>query len=132
MENETTIYHYGVKGMKWGVRRDFRVGGDNRRNKAIQEAKRDYKQGKTTKAERKAAIKKAKNYTKTFKKETREQYKNAKTRKERKELSKQIVKQAKEEVGLKRCEKDSDYFKQSSNSFYDFRNNRCFGGRICC
>lgn len=105
MENEATIYHYGVKGMKWGVRRDFRVLANNRRNKAIQEAKRDYKQGKTTKAERKAAIKKAKNYTKTFKKETREQYKNAKTRKERKELSKQIVKQAKEEVGLRGVKK---------------------------
>lgn len=45
MENEVTIYHYGVKGMKWGVRRDFRVLANNRRNKAIKEAKRDYNLG---------------------------------------------------------------------------------------
>ena len=74
------LHHYGVKGMKWGVRRDYRVLANHRRNQAVRDAKKDYREGKISKSDRKEAIKKAKNYTKDFKKETKAQFKNAKTR----------------------------------------------------
>lgn len=99
------LYHYGVKGMKWGVRRDYRVLANHRRNQAVRDAKKDYREGKISKSDRKEAIKKAKNYTKDFKKETKAQFKNAKTREEKRELNKQIKNQAKAEVGARGLKK---------------------------
>lgn len=99
------LYHYGVKGMKWGVRRDARVLANHRRNEGIREAKRDYRNGKISKSERNEAIKKAKNYKKDYKKELKNQFKNAKNREERRELNKQITKQTKDEVRLRGLKK---------------------------
>ena len=99
------LYHYGVKGMKWGVRRDARVLANHRRNEAVREAKKDYRSGKISKSERNEAIKKAKNYKKDYKKELKSQFKNAKTREERRELNKQISRQAKDEVNARGLKK---------------------------
>ena len=53
------LQHYGVLGMKWGVRRNSRVLGNHRRNIAVKDAKQAYRSGSITKEQKKAAIKKA-------------------------------------------------------------------------
>lgn len=113
MDPNVTIYHYGVKGMKWGVRRDARVLAAHRTNEAVRKAKTDYREGKISKSERKAAIKKAKNYKKDYKKELKSQFKNA-DRKERKRLNKDITNQAKKEVGARRLKKAATSFNRST------------------
>lgn len=113
MDPNVTIYHYGVKGMKWGVRRDARVLAAHRTNEAVRKAKNDYREGKISKSERKAAIKKAKNYKKDYKKELKSQFKNA-DRKERKRLNKDITNQAKKEVGARRLKKAATSFNRST------------------
>lgn len=113
MDPNVTIYHYGVKGMKWGVRRDARVLAAHRTNEAVRKAKNDYREGKISKSERKAAIKKAKNYKKDYKKELKSQFKNA-DRKERKQLNKDITNQAKKEVGARRLKKAATSFNRST------------------
>ena len=113
MESNDTIYHYGVKGMKWGVRRDARVLAAHRTNEAVRKAKNDYREGKISKSERKAAIKKAKNYKKDYKKELKSQFKNA-DRKERKQLNKDITNQAKKEVGARRLKKAATSFNRAT------------------
>lgn len=113
MNPNVTIYHYGVKGMKWGVRRDARVLAAHRTNEAVRKAKNDYREGKISKSERKAAIKKAKNYKKDYKKELKSQFKNA-DRKERKQLNKDITNQAKKEVGARRLKKAATSFNRST------------------
>lgn len=40
------LYHYGVKGMKWGVRRDARILANHRRNEQVKRAAEDRKSGK--------------------------------------------------------------------------------------
>lgn len=54
------LYHYGVPGQKWGVRRNLRVLANHRRNIAINDAKNDYRSKRITKSQRKLAIKQAK------------------------------------------------------------------------
>ena len=56
---EDELCHYGVPGMKWGVRRDIRLLANSRRNKAVREAKEKYKAGRITKATRDSRINKA-------------------------------------------------------------------------
>ena len=43
------LYHYGVKGMRWGVRRDARILANHYRNKDVKRLKSDYKFGKIDK-----------------------------------------------------------------------------------
>lgn len=113
MGSNDTIYHYGVKGMKWGVRRDARVLAAHRTNEAVRQAKNDYREGKISKSERKTTIKKAKNYKKDYKKELKSQFKNA-DRKERKQLNKDITNQAKKEVGARRLKKAATSFNRAT------------------
>lgn len=54
------LYHYGVPGQKWGVRRNLRVLANHRRNIAINDAKNDYRSKRITKSQRKLTIKQAK------------------------------------------------------------------------
>lgn len=53
------LQHYGVKGMKWGVKRDIRLIANSRRNKAVKEARDKYKTGRISKETRNARIKRA-------------------------------------------------------------------------
>ena len=92
------LYHYGVKGMKWGVRRDFRVLASHRQNEARRRVKNDYEAGKITKAEKRQGLREAKRTKKTLKAEMKSQFKNAKTREERKALNYKIKEQTISEV----------------------------------
>lgn len=51
-EQPEYLQHYGVPGMKWGVRRDIRLLANHRRNVAVKDAKEKYKSGKISKETR--------------------------------------------------------------------------------
>ena len=53
------LQHYGVPGMKWGVRRDIRLLANSRRNKEVKDAKAKYKAGQIKKSTRDARIQQA-------------------------------------------------------------------------
>lgn len=91
------LYHYGVKGMKWGVRRDYRVLANRRRNTAYRQAKDDYDSGKITKAEKKQRYKDARQAKKDVHSEMKNRYRNA-SKSERAELNRQIKSQTVKEV----------------------------------
>lgn len=50
------LKHYGVVGMKWGVRRDARLLANHRRNAAVKKINKDYKYGKISKDKRRELI----------------------------------------------------------------------------
>lgn len=51
------LYHHGVLGMKWGIRRNSRVLANHRRNDAVRSIKNDYDLGKITKDKKRSLIK---------------------------------------------------------------------------
>ena len=99
------LYHYGVKGMKWGVRRDYRVLANRRRNEAVRKVKTDYKTGVISRSEKKQRMKEAKNTKKILQTQMKSRYKNAKTREERKALNQDIRNQTIREVPHRRIKK---------------------------
>lgn len=58
--SEDELQHYGVPGMKWGVRRNARVLSYNRLNKRIRNTKAAYEKGEITESEKRSRIKDAK------------------------------------------------------------------------
>ena len=54
------LQHYGIPGMKWGVRRNIRTLTYHRRNQSIKDARLNYKEGNISRSEKRAEIKKAK------------------------------------------------------------------------
>lgn len=99
------LYHYGVKGMKWGVRRDYRVLANRRRNEAVRKVKADYKTGAISRSEKRQRMKEAKNTKKTLQAEMKSRYKNAKTRQDRKVLNQEVRNQAIRDVPHRRIKK---------------------------
>lgn len=99
------LYHYGVKGMKWGVRRDVELLANHRRNVAVKNAKTKYKEGSITSDQKKAAIKKAKTDRKDYLKKTKESYEGLKTKEQREKASQNIRKQASKEVSSRTLKK---------------------------
>ena len=56
-EQYNELYHYGVKGMKWGVRNDITSLANNRRHRAIKKIKGEYRKGLISKQQKKNKIK---------------------------------------------------------------------------
>ena len=54
--NQEYLQHYGVPGMKWGIRRNSRLLANHNRNEKVRTAKLDYKTGKINKKEKKTII----------------------------------------------------------------------------
>lgn len=92
------LYHHGVKGMKWGVRRDVRLLANSRRNKRVRAARDAYKAGKISKDARKQEIKSAQLDKKKMLDKTKEQFANAKSDKERNALRADITNKTLKEV----------------------------------
>lgn len=92
------LLHYGVPGMKWGVRRNARVLANNRRNRKVRDAKVKYKTGQINATEKKTAIKTANREKKEELASMKKQIRKTKNGKEFNELKKSIAKQTIEEV----------------------------------
>ena len=92
------LMHYGVKGMKWGVRKDIRLLANRRRNEAVRKAKDDYAVGKITSNQKKAAIQKANTQKKAFIDKTTSDYKNATSQKNRNIMERDLKNQTINEV----------------------------------
>lgn len=84
------LIHYGVPGMKWGVRRNARVLANRRRNVAVTKAKKDYKTGKITKDQKKTSIQNANVKKKSDLTKMKTDIKNVKNREELQKVKQDI------------------------------------------
>ena len=93
--SENELYHYGVKGMKWGVRRDLRVLANHRRNVSVRNIKNKYRVGEITKLEKKSRIREANLAKKDYLKKTKQTLHNtndeAKLAKMKHDIAKQTI-----------------------------------------
>lgn len=94
---ENELYHYGVKGMKWGIRRDARVLANNRRNKKVRNIKKQYELGKISKEKKRSMIRtenaKKNQYLNKVKNDLKKTNDEAKIRSYKTNLSKQTIKE---------------------------------------
>lgn len=92
------LYHYGVPGMKWGVRRDTRILANHRRNVAADRLKEQYRSGKITKQQYKDSIHKVNLRKKQYMSDVENKFRNAKSDSERTRLGEDISNTAVKEV----------------------------------
>lgn len=92
------LCHYGVKGMKWGVRRDARIIGNYRYNKARKRIKDERRLGEIDAAQKKSRIKNAKLERKKFMSDVEDSYRKVKSANDIDRLDKKISKMASREV----------------------------------
>lgn len=95
---EQELYHYGVPGMRWGVRRDTRILANHRRNVEVRKHKDRYKAGKITKTQYVAAKRKANLGKKKYLEDVEMQFRRAKSEYEREKLGESISNTAVKEV----------------------------------
>lgn len=97
MHNEE-LYHYGVPGMKWGVRRDVRILANHRRNIEVSTQKNKYKAGKITRNQYINAKRNADATKKQYLKDIETRFRNATSKQELKKLGENISNTAVKEV----------------------------------
>lgn len=97
-ENEYVLYHYGVKGMKWGVRRDARILANHRYNAESKRLKTAYDWGMIDSEKYSDGIRKANARRKQSLADMENSFRNAKSDAERERLGKNITKMAVNEV----------------------------------
>ena len=96
MDNE--LYHYGVKGMKWGVRRDARILANHRYNVTSNRLKTDYVLGRINTEQYVTSMDYAKKNKKRLMTDANERFKNATNNDERKAIKNDISKMTTSEV----------------------------------
>lgn len=84
------------------------------RNQAVKDAKKQYKSGTISKAEKKAAIVKANATLKGSKKSTKNAYKATKTRAERTQFQKNVTSRAKSEVPHRKLKRAASFINSAT------------------
>lgn len=107
--NPDELQHYGVKGMRWGVRKDIRILANSRRNEAVRKIKFNYKQGKIDKETRNASIKKANTKRNQEMDKMADTVKKAATYEQRRKAEKAISNQALKEVSSHKVKKGATF-----------------------
>ena len=105
------LYHYGVKGMKWGVHHDLRNLAAGRRNRSLRKIDEQYRMGKINKAQRKASYRKANDQMKKFLNDTKNEFErssSAKQAKMQQDISKQALKEVPNNKVLRGARKAND------------------------
>lgn len=97
-EYSDVLQHYGVKGMKWGVRRDVRILANHRYNQRKDKINIEYNTGKISREQKNMKLRAAKSMKKEYLFNTQQKYKNAKTDEERESLDNSIMNKAVKEV----------------------------------
>lgn len=97
-EYPNQLQHYGVSGMKWGVRRDIRLLANHRRNVAVKDARERYKTGKISKATKQSRIQKADAARKQDIERLTNKYLNAKTSDKKLRVENNISRQTMKEI----------------------------------
>lgn len=92
------LYHYGVKGMKWGVRRDARILANHRYNDASNRLKSEYVRGNINTSQYINAMESVKKHKKQLIADVNTKFKNASSKEERKALQKSVAKATSSEV----------------------------------
>lgn len=96
--NDYELYHYGVPGMRWGVRRDTRILANHRRNTEASKLKDQYRSGQLTKRQYRESIRKVNLRKKKYLSDVENQFRNAKSDSEREKLGADISNTAVREV----------------------------------
>lgn len=95
---EQELYHYGVPGMKWGVRRDTRILANHRRNTEAKRLKEKYRSGDISRQQYKDSIRKINLQKKKYISDVENKFRNAKSDRERERLGNDISNTAVKEV----------------------------------
>lgn len=103
------LMHYGVKGMRWGVRRNVRLLANRKRNEAVRAAKKEYRRKNISKSEYKTRKKAANRGINEYKKSIKTEFKNAKNSAERKALRRKIAQDTLNKVPHSRLKKGIDF-----------------------
>ena len=103
--DDDELMHYGVLGMKWGVRRNVNVLSNHRRNQAVKRIKNSYEMGKISKDEKRIQIKNENEKKKEYLRKSKTKLKNMKTEQEVMKYKNSIAKQTINEVPHSRLKK---------------------------
>lgn len=103
-ERTNELQHYGVKGMKWGVRRDAELLASHRRNVAVKRATDDYNRGKLSDEQYSRKVDKANKAKKDYLNKLKSDYESA-SKEKRQQISDGISKQAVKEIPRRKIAK---------------------------
>lgn len=98
------LQHYGVKGMKWGVRRDVELIANRQRNQSVRKAKDAYEMGKIDKSKYKSLKKQAKADQKAYMKKVKKDFESS-SKAEQYKQSEAIKSKAIKDVPYRRLKK---------------------------
>lgn len=115
-KNNEDVVHYGVLGMKWGIRRNTRLLASHRRNKKVRKAKMDYFDEKIDNDTKKERIRQANTERKQTLRSTKEQVKNS-SAKQIKETSEKLSKQVVDEVPNYKIKRGAAYVNEFMSKY---------------